>query len=476
MIDLIRLAVDNPFNSPMTVPEIIEEEIKEYKASGKYQTMVMADAYYRNRSDVQNKTNTIAKRSNTKIEHPILKKMVEQKVNYLLSKPFSAESKSENYQELLNDLFDENFRKKIKSFGKYAIKHGIAFLQPYFDENMLAWMKIPATELIPIFEDFEGEKLHSFIRFYDQVVYEGKKKTIVTKAEFWTIDGVERFSKKGDAKFVPDGAKEPHFFVNGKAYNWATPPLVWCRYNEEEMALLDSIKDLIDDINWQTSVTADVLRDVAKFIFILRNYSGSDIAEFVKDLQEALAIKIDSDGGVDKLQADLNIDAVMAFLDKQRRDVYDYGSGVDVKDKELGNSSGTAINFRYMDLDNDCAGLGAELKSAFERMKIFIDTYLQIAGKGDFTDENFTVTFNADMPVNETDIIANARNSVGLVSNRTILANHPWVDDITEEEEQMKKEKEEALESLGEGMFGELGDDEQGVLEGKGTQAGSSSE
>lgn len=470
-IDLIKLALENPASTPMTLSEIITAEVAEYKASEVYKEMLQSDEYYKNRSDVQRKTNAIAKRSNTKIEHPILRKMINQKVDYLLAKPFSVAASSDSYTEALNELFDDALRQKIKLFGKNTVKHGIAFLQPYISpEGTLAFMRIPATELIPLWEDTEGERLHSFIRFYDQIVYEGKKKKTVTRAEFWSRDGVQRFTKT-DKDFIPDGDVEPHFFADNTHYNWTEVPLLWCRYNEDELPLLRFIKDLIDDINWQTSVTADALRDIAKFIYVLRNYGGQDLADFVKDLQEALAIKVDADGGVDKLQADVNIDAVMEFLDKQRRDVFDYAAGVDVKDKDLGNASGTAINFRYMDLDNDCAALGAELKSAFARMKMFIDVYFKLTGKGDFLNETFEITFNADMPVNETDIITNARNSVGLVSNRTILANHPWVVDVAEEEERIKAEKEEAMNSLGEGMFEGIDDQERGLLEEKGAAA-----
>lgn len=146
--------------------------------------------------------------------------------------------------------------------------------------------------------------------------------------------------------------------MNGQPYNWDTVPIVWTKYNEEELPLCYFIKELIDDVNWQTSVTADVLRDIAKFIFILKNYGGQDIDQFTRELYEALAIQVEGDGGVEKLEPTLNIDAVMAFLDKNRRDLFDYGSGVDTKDPDLGNASGTAINFRYMDLDTDCAAPG----------------------------------------------------------------------------------------------------------------------
>ena len=247
----------------------------------------------------------------------------------------------------------------------------------------------------------------------------------------------------------------PHFTVNDQPYNWNAVPIVWTKYNEEELPLCYFIKELIDDVNWQTSVTADVLRDIAKFIFILKNYGGQDIDQFTRELYEALAIQVEGDGGVEKLEPTLNIDAVMAFLDKNRRDLFDYGSGVDTKDPDLGNASGTAINFRYMDLDTDCAALGAELQGTFEQMKVFIDAALALTGKGDFTGDSFHVTFNADLPVNEADIIANIRGSDGIISRYTQLANHPWVDNVEEELQRIRYEKTREMEEFGAQMFAE---------------------
>ena len=50
-----------------------------------------------------------------------------------------------------------------------------------------------------------------------------------------------------------------------------------------------------------------------------------------------------------------------------------------------------------------------------------------------------------DLPVNETDVINNARTSDGLISKRTILQNHPWVTDVDEELDQLDKEKKAAM-------------------------------
>ena len=347
------------------------------------------------------------------------------------------------------------------------MKSGIAWLQPYFDENgKLAFMRIPSSEVVPLWKDSEHTKLDAFIRFYDQTVYVGTRKHTITHAEFWWPGGVryfkmDAFAGSGAGEFQVDKDHgneandwtEPHFTVGDKAYNWDEAPIVWLKYNEEELPLCYFVKDLIDDINWQNSVTADVLRDVAKFIYVLKNYGGADLAEFLRELKENMAIKVDGDGGVDKLQADLNIDAVMAFLDNERRDIYDYAAAVDTKDPDLGNASGTAINFRYMDLDTDCASLGDELQDTFRRLKLFLDVYFQATGKGDFTGDSFDIVFNMDLPVNETDVISNVRASDGLISRRTNLQNHPWVKDVDEELAQLKAEKQEEMEAFGEGLF-----------------------
>ena len=466
VMDRINAVLSDPEHATMSLTQIVSEEIREFKASEQYHNIIQAESYYRNRTDVQRKTNDVANRSNTKIEHPILKKLVDQKANYLLSKPWTVDTANGDYGDALNKVFDATFRWKIKSLGKGAVKSGIAWLQPYFDSGKLSFMRIPSNELVPMWSDAERTKLDAFIRFYDQIIYIGTRKHIITHAEFWWPGGVkwfktDAFAGTGAGNFCVDKEHgeeandytEPHFVVNNKAYNWEEAPIAWLKYNEEELPLCYFIKDLIDDINWQTSVTADVLRDVAKFIYILRNYGGQDLAEFLKDLKEHMAIKVTTDGGVDKLQADLNIDAVMAFLDKRRRDVYDFAAAVDTKDPDLGNASGTAINFRYMDLDADCDSLGTELKDTFQRLKMFIDVYLQITGQGDFTNEEFDIVFNMDLPVNETDVINNARNSDGILSKRTILQNHPWVTDADEELERIDEEKKAAMEEFGEGLF-----------------------
>lgn len=150
VMDRINLILSDPEKATMTLAQIVSEEIREFKKSEQYQIILEAESYYRNRSSVQKKTVDVANRSNAKIERPILKKLVDQKANYLLSKPWTVDTESGEYGEALNKVFDQTFRRKIKSLGKGAVKSGIAWIQPYFDDaGELAFMRVPSTEVVP---------------------------------------------------------------------------------------------------------------------------------------------------------------------------------------------------------------------------------------------------------------------------------------------------------------------------------------
>ena len=68
----------------------------------------------------------------------------------------------------------------------------------------------------------------------------------------------------------------------------------------------------------------------------------------------------------------------------------------------------------------------------------FVDTYLRIGGQESDTVE---FIFNRDTPVNESEIITNCRNSVGIISKETIVANHPWTKDTADELKRLEAEQ-----------------------------------
>ena len=50
--------------------------------------------------------------------------------------------------------------------------------------------------------------------------------------------------------------------------------------------------------------------------------------------------------------------------------------------------------------------------------------------------------------MNESEIIEDCVNSVGIISLETIISKHPWVDNLEEELKRIKKEKEESQKEI----------------------------
>lgn len=57
--------------------------------------------------------------------------------------------------------------------------------------------------------------------------------------------------------------------------------------------------------------------------------------------------------------------------------------------------------------------------------------------------------FNRDTLINEGEVIENIIRSEGLLSEETLIANHPWVDDPAQEMKRLEKQRKKESESAG---------------------------
>ncbi|MCL6616596.1 MAG: phage portal protein, partial [Anoxybacillus ayderensis] len=161
----------------MTDEQLLAAIVKDWETSDKRKLMVLGERYYRTKMDIEKKNQDITWRSNQKLAHDFVKKLVNQKVGYLLSKEPTIATENEDYRKIMQDMFDKRLLKVIKNLGKEAINKGIAFLYVYIDEKgELSFKKIPSEQIIPFWKDNDHEEIVSFIRIYEEVVYTNTQK------------------------------------------------------------------------------------------------------------------------------------------------------------------------------------------------------------------------------------------------------------------------------------------------------------
>lgn len=445
--------------SGMTELEFLEEELKSWLVSTKRLWIRAGAAYYCQHLDIDHKERkvigeggrkvTLHTLPNNRIAYNRYAKLVDQKVNYLLAKPFEVKTDDETYGVLLDSVFDKTFRRRLKHVGVDALNGGIAYLHPYVTAEGLHFKRFPPSQILPFWADEEHERLDAFLRIYDVATYEGKQPKIVHKVDYYTSNGVQYFIWENN-QLRPDVERTngAYLSIDDQPMNWERVPLIAFKYNEEELPLIRRVKGLQDALNTLISNFADVMcEDVRNTILVIKNYDGTDLSEFRRNLAVYGAVKVRTregvEGGVETLTIEVNSQNYEVIVKLLEKAIIDCGNGFDARDDRMGNNPNQMnISSIYSDIDIDTNNIEMEFQASLEQLMWFVNTYYRING-GKAGDVEFI--FSRDTPVNESELITNCRNSEGVISKETIIAHHPWVKDTAEELKRLQAEQQEEL-------------------------------
>ena len=142
------------------------------------------------------------------------------------------------------------------------------------------------------------------------------------------------------------------------------------------------------------------------------------------------------------LQVEVNAENYRAILRIFKDALIENAMGYDAKDDRLsGNPNQMNIRSMYSDIDLDADDVETEYQAALEELMWFVNCHLANRGLGDWSGNEVTFTFNRNIMVNETEVIADIKSSMGLLSKKTLLSMHPYIDDVDAELEQIEDEK-----------------------------------
>lgn len=444
-------------NAGITEREFLQSEINTFLTSEKYKLMKCGREYYEGKQDILNKQRIVYDEygngkvmtnfPNNRIVNNRFDDLVDQKVNYLLAKDLEIKGIEES-----DEIFTAGWQRKIKYVALDSLVGGVGYLHPYIDEQgVLQFKRMKPEQIIPFWHDEEHEVLDAFIYMYDVEVYDRlSSKRTIKKIEYYTPMGISYYEYES-YNLRPDKSRDNvnHLTISGEGFNWERIPLIAFRMNSIEQPLIVRVKSLQDALNSLISNYADCMEeDIRSTILVIKNYDGTDLGTFRQNLAQYGAIKVRAiegvQGGVDALKIDVNASNYEVILKLLKDAIVENGRGFDAKDDRMSNNPNQMnIHSMYSDIDLDANEMELEFKAAFEQMMWFINTYRRIIRASELTDVEFI--FNRDLPMNEGDVITNCRNSVGIISNETIIANHPWTRNTEEELSRLKAEQLEQM-------------------------------
>lgn len=473
LIDKVSHFILYGINGDMNNKEFLEQSIIRWKGSPERQMQIKGHLYYDNEHDILMRKRTMIGENgklqvveNLPNNHNIdnqYAKMVNQKTNYLFGQPFVIETDNEQYAELLRDIFNKKFMRNLKKSAKYAYNGGIAWMFPYYDnDGNFSFRVFPAYEILPFWEDSDHTRLQGAARLYLVAGYDKNIPVIIEKVEIFDMNGIHCYILDGN-KLIPDMTMEyqDSYYVTvtdgncvQNGLNWSRIPLIPLKRNDLETPLLKNIKSLQDGINIMLSdFENNMQEDARNTILVLKNYDGTDLGEFRKNLATFGAVKVRYDdsakGGVETLEIQVNAGNYKTIIEIFKKALIENAMGYDAKDERMsGTPNQMNIQSMYSDIDLDANDTETEYQAAFEDILWFVNAHLANIGKGDFSNENVNIIFNRDMLMNESEIIDNCQKSIGILSDETIIGQHPWVDDSKLEMERLEKQKRKEQEEI----------------------------
>lgn len=446
----------------------LEKEIKAWLIGDVRKAQITSEKYYVGQHDILERVREVVDENGELVENKKLPNNkiidnqfaihVDKKTNYILGKPLTITSDKEEFNKKLKKIFGPKTMRKLLAVGHSAIACGISWVFVYVQNDEIKFAMFPAYEVMPMWADVEHTELDCAVRYYTVKEYDenGKQKD-VNKVEVFDGNGIHRFL--WDGGLVPDvnTPTEPYFVYtdesgNEQGYVWDRLPLVPFKGNSKEQSLICKVKCLQDALNLLLSDYINSMEcSPMNTVIVIKNAMGEDLGKLMHNLSTYRAIKVGAnmqgvESGVDTLEITVNADNYKLIIDALKRAIIENMRSYDAKDERLsGQPNQMNIQSVYSEIDIDANGTETEFQASFEDLMWFVTHHLSnVKGGGDFTDEPVSVIFNRDILINETEAINNCATSMDILSEKSVIEQHPWVKDVQEELDRKKEERTEA--------------------------------
>jgi SPP1 family phage portal protein len=459
-LDLLKMQLNA--NKAVTDSEVISEIIQSDLISASKKNMEDGENYYcSNNSAIyervfeyysQGRNVKDEFRANNKLPHGFLKTLIDQKVNYSLSKPITLNN-ADNIKQVLD------INEFIRDVGKQACKKAFGWLHIFINENNeLETKVIDSEEIIPIFDTRYQDELIQIIRYYTFTVINDKGTKINRyKVEQWTAKEVTFYEQDLEGNFVLDSMVEinpaPHWMINNYSlgeltykedHSWGKVPFIPLFNNDEKLTDLVPIKAFIDCYDKNISDFSNNIEDLQEAIIKLINYGGMTdrLEEFLVYVKKYKVLPLDDEGNAEYMKNEIPFEARLKLKESLRESIFEFGQGVDSNKVGDGNITNIVITNRYTQLDLKANDFELNVTKFLKKVFWFANEFLKFRNMQQDDIKLIEIIYNRSLVINNLEIVDMCQKSAGIISNKTIISNHPWVSDVEDELTQMETEKE----------------------------------
>ena len=354
------------------------------------------------------------------------------------------------FDEIIDVLKYNDVKSEDSELLRNALIFGRAAEVNYIDEDgKQRFRTFDTREVIPIYDNTLNNDLLYVVRFYSETlvneqldqyvveVYDDKKITTYSSAP-----GFASFSLVKE---------EPHYF--GQC------PVTIFSLNKEETSIFAEIMSLQDAYNELLSDEVDDFEAFADAYLVLKGITADE--NDLKSMKEHRVLMMDADADANYLTKSIGDTQIQNMLQNVNDQIHKISASPDFNDDKFMAQSGIAMRYKLVGFENRASAIESNMKKALQRSLELISSILGLIGS---TEETLwreaQITFTRNLPADLTQTVQIVNLLRGVVSQETLLTLLPFVQDVDEEMERVRAEKEESMELYSFSNLSEDDDDE----------------
>ena len=368
---------------------------------------------------------------NNKIANAYASYITDTLVGYFIGEPITYTANDDVLLQDLNMILEHNDEADENAeLAKNASIYGVAYEMLYLSEEdkMIRFKSLNPKEVIPIFDKTVEQNLLAVMRYYEDYDYvEDNTYTIV---EVIDATHVRRYKLNTGLSLLEE---YPHYF--------SMVPVAIFKNNEEESGDFERVISLIDAYD---KMQSDSLNDFEYFVdAYLALYGFTADSEDVAQMKENRVLLMDEGTSAEWLIKQVNDAYVENMKNRLDKDIHKFAKCPNMSDQEFAsNASGIAIKFKLLGTENLVSIKERKFKRGLQQRFELMSMINNVLSEG-FDWRAIDINFTRNIPSNNTEIANMVNTLKDIVSEQTLLAQIPFVDDVQTELEKLKQEREE---------------------------------
>ena len=353
---------------------------------------------------------------------------------YLATPGYISYSSDNDIKDIMNILRYNDYQAEDADFLLDALIYGVAAELMYNDAaGQTRFRLINPTTCFGVYDDSLTGDLMYFVRMYKASDWDDSDLYYV---DVYSDFDIKHYTMSGMNGYLKLLAEEKHYFSQCPANILVMP---------DEKSIFDCIMSLQDSINELLSAEID---DYSAFCDAYLTIVGADAEqEEIASMKESRVLILPEGATADWLTKNANDAQVENILKRIHDSIYRIAQCPDFSSETFvgGVSSGIAIRYRLTGMETRAAKICAQMKKALQR-RVEIICGIAALKLGEDVFRDIEIDFKRNIPEDNTSLVNLVNSLKGTVSDATLLAQIPFVDDVNAELEALQEQKQANME------------------------------